>query len=42
MAGDSPPPYTRTLTGVIHSLSGGLFFLTLRSHSLVHFPLGGE
>ncbi|QDT15101.1 hypothetical protein [Alienimonas californiensis] len=39
---DSAPPYTRTLPGLIHSLSGGLFFLTLGCYSLVHFPRGGE
>ena len=39
---DSPPPYQRTFTGLMHSLSGGLFFLTLGCYSLVHFPRGGE
>ena len=39
---DSAPPYQRTLTGLLHTLSGGLFFLTLGCYSLVHFPRGGE
>ncbi len=38
----SAPPYTRTWTGVLHSLSGGLFFVTLGCYSLVHFPRGGD
>ena len=35
---DSAPPYQRTTTGLLHTLAGGLFFLTLACYSLVHFP----
>ena len=38
---DSSPPYQRTLTGLVHTLAGGAFFLTLACYSLVHFPRGG-
>ncbi|WP_165253520.1 hypothetical protein [Paludisphaera soli] len=34
----SDPLYQRSLVGYLHSLSGGLFFLTLAFYSLFHFP----
>lgn len=32
------PPYQATLRGHLHTLSGGVFFMTLAVYSLVHFP----
>ena len=35
---DSQPPYQRTVTGLVHTACGGVFFLTLAAYSLFHFP----
>lgn len=35
---NSDPLYQRTVTGYLHTLSGGAFFLTLAFYSLFHFP----
>jgi len=35
---NSDPLYQRSLTGYLHTISGGAFFLTLALYSLFHFP----
>ncbi|EMI18293.1 putative membrane protein [Rhodopirellula maiorica SM1] len=35
---NSDPLYQRSLVGYLHSISGGVFFLTLATYSLFHFP----
>ena len=35
---NSQPPFQSTLTGTLHTLAGGVFFLTLAFYSLVLFP----
>ncbi|HEV7279870.1 MAG TPA: hypothetical protein VGN57_06610 [Pirellulaceae bacterium] len=39
---NSDPLLQKTLTGYLHSLSGGAFFLTLAIYSLYHFPRSTE
>ncbi|MDM4018320.1 hypothetical protein [Roseiconus lacunae] len=38
----SDPLYQRSLVGYLHSFSGGVFFLTLATYSLYHFPSRGH
>ena len=38
----SEPPFQRTPIGYLHTLSGGVFFLTLAVYSLYHFPRPGD
>ena len=35
---NSDPLYQSSMTGYLHSLCGGVFFLTLATYSLFHFP----
>ncbi len=35
---NSDPLFQKSLTGYLHTFSGGVFFLTLAFYSLVHFP----
>ncbi|WP_372715590.1 hypothetical protein [Novipirellula sp.] len=35
---NSDPLYQKSLIGYLHSISGGVFFLTLATYSLFHFP----
>jgi len=35
---NSDPLFQKSLTGYVHTLSGGVFFLTLAFYSLFHFP----
>ncbi len=35
---NSDPLYQRSLVGYVHTMSGGVFFLTLAAYSLFHFP----
>jgi hypothetical protein len=35
---NSDPLFQKTITGYIHTASGGMFFLTLAFYSMVHFP----
>jgi len=35
---DSDPLHQRSVLGYLHSISGGIFFLTLAFYSLYHFP----
>jgi hypothetical protein len=37
---DSDPLHQATLSGYVHTLSGGIFFSTLALYSLYHFPRG--
>jgi hypothetical protein len=39
---NSDPLYQRTVTGYLHTLSGGVFFLTLAFYSLYHFPSSAQ
>ena len=39
---NSDPLYQKSLTGYLHSLSGGMFFLILACYSLFHFPTSKE
>ena len=39
---DSDPLHQRSVLGYLHTVSGGIFFLTLAFYSLYHFPSAGD
>lgn len=39
---NSDPLFQKSIVGYLHTLSGGLFFLTLAFYSLVHFPKSSD
>ncbi len=39
---NSDPLHQRSILGYLHSVSGGIFFLTLAFYSLYHFPSSGS